>query len=67
MSIENLGLPYPTDPRLTNLKDSTSNRIDYDLIELCKIESATNHSINLSLSIMLQSPPIKQAPCPRYR
>ena len=63
-SIENLGLPHP---RLIDLKYPTSNWIDYDLIELCKIESPTNHSINLSLSIMLQSPPIKQSPCLRYR
>ena len=52
--------------RLTNLKYPTSNRINYDLVKLYKIESPTNHSINLSLNIMLQSPPIKQASCPRY-
>ena len=52
--------------RLTNLKYPTSNIINYDLVKLCKIESPTNHSINISLSIMLRSPPIKQAPCPTY-
>ena len=52
--------------KLTNPKYPTSNRINYDLVKLCKIESPTNHSINLLLSIILQSPPIKQAPCLRY-
>ena len=52
--------------RLTNPKYPISNRINYDLVKLCKIESPTDHSINLSLSIMLQSLPIKQALYPRY-
>ena len=43
---KNLSLPYP---RLTNLKYPTSNRIDYDLVELCKIESLTINDSSLPI------------------
>ena len=35
--------------RLTDLKYLTSNRIDYDLVELCKIESLTINGSSLPI------------------
>ena len=41
-----LGLPRL---RLTNLKYPTSNRINYDLVKLCKIESPTIYGPSLPI------------------
>ena len=35
--------------RLTDLKYLTSNRIDYDLVEICKIESLTINGPSLPI------------------
>jgi len=45
-SILKLGLPCL---RLTNLKYPTYNRINYDLVKLCKIESPTIYSPSLPI------------------
>ena len=45
-STENLGLPHP---RLIDLKYPTSNIIDYDFVELCKIESSTINGPSLPI------------------
>ena len=41
-----LGLPHL---RLTNLKHLTSNRINYDLVKLCKIESPNIYGPSLPI------------------
>ena len=43
-----LNLSFPC-LRLTNLKCPTSNRIDYDLLKLCKTESPTIYGLSLPI------------------